>query len=152
MVKKYDDIAWEYLLEREIFPDDTFGPQSFMDVEHYLRQGEPYTLVFPSFLDAFYRTRNPRLFSTEPSTYFSPCQRAFFAGVVEFLTKKFGLETPAWVEKAEFFLKKACDPSDDSWQESGAECPTPLAERLAAATHEFRRRNVVFQARSLIRL
>lgn len=149
MVKKYDDMAWKYLKERVPVPDSCpFGSQNFSELEKLLRDGEDYLIEWPTMLDSFYRTRNPALFATEPSTYFSPQQRAFFAGAVEFLMHFYEMEPPAWVEKPEFFL----DQEFDVRSKEGEVPPDATARTRAKSPIEFTRRNVVFEARGLIRL
>lgn len=149
MVKKYDDMAWKYIKERVPVADSRpFGPQNFIELEQGLRDGDDYLIAWPTMLDSFYRTRKPELFATEPSTYFSPAQRAFFAGAVEFLTHFYEIETPAWVEKPEFFLDQVYDVGSKE-----REVPPEVTARTRAKSPiEFTRRNVVFEARGLIRL
>lgn len=146
-VTKYDDMAWKVILAREPI-EDSFGPQNFAELEAELRNGGSYQIAWPTMLDSFYRTHNPSLFATEPSTYFSPQQRAFFAGAVEYLTKLFEMETPAWVEKPEFFLDHEYDVRSLEDEIS----PETTARSRAKTPLEFTRRNIVFEARGLIRL
>ena len=70
--------------------------------------------------------------------------------VAEFLSHEFKLQVPTWTERPRYFLDEEWDWADDG------EMPQALRDRLPArrdrATPEFRRRNIVYEGRNLIRL
>ena len=68
------------------------------------------------------------------------------AGAAEYLSRRFNLEVPDWVNRPEFFLDQEWDilsevlPDVEQYRE----------ERRARADEAFLRRNVIFESRNLI--
>jgi hypothetical protein len=143
-VTKFDDIAWPQIESRPV-PQGQFAdhyglaksgrPASFSELEQMLRGGKDFTLAWCMLLDEFYLFRRVEFFAAPPSTYFDPRTRAWFAGVVEYLCHRFGLPVPCWVQQPEYFLP-------EPWVRSHSDTGEP----------EFRRRNILYNPRNLIRL
>jgi hypothetical protein len=113
--------------------------------------GQEYGYAFAHFLDEFYLFRRGSFFTEEPPRSFSPRERAFLAAVAEFLSQEFGLPLPAWTEKPEYFLLEEWD-----WVSDIEGFPEALRVRIDGrrerATPAFRRRNILYEGRNLIRL
>lgn len=144
---KLDAIAWKTIHDREPHgkPLKNRGKATnFAELEAFVREGRPYDLAFPEFLDYFYYYKSAEFFEVEPSDFFTIETRAFLAGTTEFLCKDFDLPVPDWVYKPEYFLAEPHDASGMS--EFG------FFYQLEDSDEVYRRRNVIFQVRGLIRL
>lgn len=141
---KFDDIAWKQIHARTV-PTGRFAhhfgvalsgrPAFFAELERTVRENGDSTLAFYMFLDEFHLFRRAKFFADEPSDYFDRNTRAWFVGVVEYLCRRFKLAVPSWIEKPEYFLPQ-------SWRKSHNDTREP----------EFRRRNIGYNLRHLIRL
>ena len=110
-----------------------------------MRDGKrSYDLAILEFLDRFYLYKTADFFAVEPSEFFTLEVRAFLAATTEFLCKDFNLAVPSWVFKPEYILAEPYDAAGMS--EFG------IFYSLEDSTEEYRRRNVIFQSRGLIRL
>jgi hypothetical protein len=143
-VTRYDKLAWEIIESRPIPQGELaehFGlaksgrAASFLEVEQAIRDGSDFHIEFPQFLDEFYLFKRAEFFADEPRDYFDRRTRAWFAGVVEYLCRRFKLAVPNWIEKPEYFLPQP-------WHKSHDDTGEP----------EFRRRNIGYNPRHLIRL
>lgn len=112
---------------------------------------QDYGNPFDHFMDEFYLFRGASFFAEEPPNSFATRRRAFLAAVAEFLSQEFGLLVPPWTEKPKYFLAEEWD-----WIE---ECPgfneklrSRISRRRESATRAFRRRNILYEGRNLIRL
>ena len=141
---KYDNTAWKQIRSRPVPTGDLanhFGlalsgrPSSFVELENVQRETGNFELALSEFLNEFYLFRKECFFVEEPSDYFDANTRAWFAGVVEYLCHRFELIVPSWTEKPEYFLPQ---PIRKSYDDSG--------------DPEFRRRNILYSPRHLIRL
>ena len=141
MAGKFDKIAWDIIhkMPPPRMPNrkglaQTGRPKDFAELEVLLSSGEDWRIAFPMFLDEFYCFKTPDFFAVEPSGFFDVRMRAWLAGVAEYLCRRFGLPVPEWTEKPEYFLAEFWKRTDD------------------AGEPEFRRRNVGYNPRHLIRL
>lgn len=141
MAGKFDKLAWDII--HSMPPPSMPGhkglemsgrPKDFAEVEALLSGGEDFRIAFPMFLDEFYCFKTPDFFAVEPSDFFDRQTRAWLAGIAEYLCHRFGLPVPEWTEKPEYFLPEFWKKTDDS------------------GDPEFRRRNVGYNPRHLIRL
>lgn len=141
---KFDDMAWKQLHARPA-PTGTWAdhkglaksgrPKNFAELEILLRRCDDWEVAFPSFLDEFYLFSDAEFFALEPTDYFDRKTRVWFAGIAEYLCHRFGLAVPEWVENSDYFLPEPWRKSHDDTGEL-----------------EFRRRNVLYNPRHLIRL
>lgn len=141
-MNKFDKIAWETIRNRPLpsSNDELSGrPKNFAELEAMVRRGTDFDIALLSFLDEFYLHRSHSFFNREPGTYFSPNYRSFLAAVAEFLSVKFDLPHPLWVDKVEYSLPDDWNPFDF---EVDRESVDPI----------FLRHGVLVQSRSLIRL
>lgn len=100
-----------------------------------MEQGGNWELVILDFLQEFNFKRTADFFDKEPGEWF-PCEmRAWFAGMAEYLCHRFNLPVPEWTDKSEYFLPEPWGKSQDDTGEP-----------------EFRRRNIGYNPRHLIRL
>jgi hypothetical protein len=140
---KFDDIAWKTIHSRSV-PKPEFAnykgleisgrPKNYAELEIAVKESD-MQLALSDFLHEFFLFRTPDFFEIEPSDYFSTRDRAWLAGVAEYLCHRFGLAVPEWVEKPEYFLAEPwCKSHDDTGEP------------------EFGRRNVLYSPRHLIRL
>ena len=140
---KFDDIAWETIHNRPA-PKAEFAnhkglavsgrPQNYLELEIAAKESD-MELALSDFLHEFFLFRSPDFFAIEPSDYFSTHDRVWLAGVAEYLCHRFGLSVPPWTEKPEYFLQQP-------WRKFHGDTQEP----------EFRRRNVLYNPRHLIRL
>ena len=141
MVKKFDDMAWESIRNRRPSNREHKGldrsgrPKNFAELEQMIRSGTEAQIAFLEFLDEFYLFKEPEFFTKEPSTYFTNETRVFLAGVVEFLGQRLGVAVPNWVGQPEYFLAEPLKMSHDDTGEP-----------------EFKRRNILYNPRHLLRL
>lgn len=70
-------------------------------------------LAWSEFLHEFFRYKSASFFAVPPLASVRTEQAALLAGVAEFLSLKFGLVVPAWVNEPEFFLADVWDPWED---------------------------------------
>lgn len=145
---KLDAIAWKSIHDRKPRsgpPEGRDRANNYRELETLVREGKrPYDLAFLEFLDNFYSYKSVDFFEAEPSDFFTLEVRAFLAATTEFLCKDFNLPVPDWVFKPEYILAKPYDASGMS--------KFGIFYRLEDSNEEYRRRNVIFQARGLIRL
>lgn len=120
-------------------------------IEAVTDRGQEFGYAFAHFLDEFYLFRDVSFFSEEPPGQFVPSRRVFLAGVAEFLCHEFSLPVPAWTEKPEYFLDEEWDYVAD-FDEFPKELHDRINQRRERATPEFRRRNIIYEARNLLRL
>lgn len=141
MVEKYDRMAWKSILNRRSTMPGHKGlkisgrPQNFAELEEMIRSGRDPVLAFAEYLDELYLHKTADFFEVEPATFFDAKTRAFYAGLVEYLGHRLGIAVPPWVEKPEFFLPHPYRKSQDD-----------------TAEPEFRRRNVLFNPRHILRV
>jgi hypothetical protein len=131
MTRYYDDLGWTSIINRRPTLPEHKGlavsgrPKNFAELEQLVRSDtKDFTLAWGMFLDEFYLFKTADFFAIEPTNFFPPQTRAFFAGVVEYLGHRLGVEVPGWVEKPEYFLP-------EYWKRTGD-----------SGDIEFRRRNI----------
>ena len=112
-----------------------------------LKTGD-FELSWTAFLHEFYRYRTASFLEHPPPRFLSLGWRAILAGTAEWLSKEFGLFAPEWTELPDFFLPEVWDVLGDFLTEE--DVVSLRAERIARCEHEFLRRNVIFETRSLI--
>jgi hypothetical protein len=138
--QRIDEIAWLSIHERAPHPSDQKGleksgrPKNYEEVSRLMEQGGDWKLVISDFLHEFYCLQTADFFEQEPGKWFSCEMRALLAGVAEYLCHHFELPVPEWTEKPEYFLP-------EPWKKSNDDTATP----------EFRRRNIGYNPRHLIR-
>ena len=138
---RFDEVAWRSIHERTPHPSDHKGveksgrPKNYEAVSRLIEQGGDWEPVISDFLHQFYFSRTADSFEKEPGDWFSREARAWLAGVAEYLCHRFNLPVPEWTEKPEYFLP-------EPWEESRAD----------TGECEFRRRNIGYNPRHLIRL
>jgi hypothetical protein len=140
-MNRFDNLAWEQIHKRPGSKSSNRGlkrsgrPCNFAEVQELLQAGEDFRIAFPMFLDEFFLFKTADFLDSEPTDYFDVATKAWLAGVVEYLAHRFALEVPEWAEKPEYFLS-------EQWKMSHDDAGEP----------EFRRRNVQYNPRHLIRL
>jgi hypothetical protein len=149
-----DKIAWDTLHARPPFPGGPAGlavsdrPANFSELYQQIKDGRDWELAWSEYLHEFFRYKSASFFEVEPPDGFSPAFRALFAGTAEFLCREFGLDTPVWVEKKEYFLPEVWEP----WGEIMPDDAESIERRKAKMDSAFLRRNVLFASRNLITL
>ena len=137
---EFDELVWRSIHEVTPHPSDDRGqekkgrPTNYEEVSAMMEQGGNWELVISGFLHEFNFSRTKDFFEKEPSQWFSCEMRAWFAGMAEFLCHRFSLPVPEWTEKPEYFLPEPWGKSQDDTGEP-----------------EFRRRNIGYNPRHLIR-
>jgi hypothetical protein len=126
-------------------------PANFVELAAAVVSGTSYGYACAHFLDEFYFYRQAFFFDEEPPTSFDTHRRAFLAAVAEFLSQEFGLPMPAWTEKREYFLTEEWDFAETQ-PGFNDELRARIDRRRASATPAFKRRNILYEGRNLIRL
>jgi hypothetical protein len=152
-----DARAWAAIHERPIPTDAHCGlalsgrPANYAELQQAVESGQDLGFAFSHFLDEFYLFRNASFFAVEPPPFFGFRLRAFLAAVAEFLCHEFSLDVPAWVDQPEYALSEEWD-----WTADLENFPDELRDRVAQrrdrATPEFRKHNIIYESRNLIRL
>jgi len=147
-----DQIAWETIHSRPPFAGTPSGlaksrrPANYQELGELLDEDGDFELAWGEFLHEFYRYKSASFFAEPPPSNLSPGYRAMLAGAAEYLSRRFNLEVPDWVNRPEFFLDQEWDilsevlPDVEQYRE----------ERRARADEAFLRRNVIFESRNLI--
>ncbi len=141
LMARFDELAWRSIHERTPHLSDHKGveksgrPKNYEEVSRLMEQGGEWKLVIFEFLHEFNFFRTADFFEKEPGDWFSREMRAWLAGVAEYLCHQFKLPVPEWTEKPEYFLP-------EPWRKSRDDTGEP----------EFRRRNIGYNPRHLIRL
>jgi hypothetical protein len=153
-----DALAWKAIHSRPVPKEEHRGlrysgrPANYDELEQaVVEHGQDYGYAFAHFLDEFYLFRRASFFAEEPPTSFDTRRRAFLAAVAEFLSQEFGLPIPAWTEKPEYFLAEEWDWVED-YPGFNEELRSRISRRRESATPAFRRRNILYEGRNLIRL
>lgn len=154
MRDKFDQMAWSKIVARK--------PSSNLHCKGLARSGRAanfeelavdvvrrhgFQSPFADFLDEFYVFKSADFFDKEPPMCFSAKARALLAGTAEFLCHFMNLPVPSWTEKPEYFLPEEWDRTGDLLKNH-----ENVEVRRSKATPEFKRRNILFNARGLIRL
>ncbi len=152
-----DAVAWKAIHTRNAPREEERGlkvsgrPANYVELAEAVRAGQDRSFAFAHFLDEFYLFRQPSFFALEPPEEFPAKYRAFLAAVAEYLSHEFYLPVPEWSEKPEYFLAEEWD-----WVADAEDFPELLRKRIdrrrERATPEFRRRNILYEGRNLIRL
>jgi hypothetical protein len=161
MSEKFDKMAWEAIFRRRRPPAGSNKglarsgrSADYQELEVAAKElGLQH--AFLEFLDEFYDYRTADFFEKEPSQFFSPTYRAFLAGVAEFFCHQFSLTVPEWTEKPEYFLPEEYDRKADLLRDLIGDTERDdsyLPDLRAKTAEEFRRRNILYEARGLIRL
>jgi hypothetical protein len=153
-----DAIAWKAIQSRPLPTSTHFGlansgrPANFVEIERAMVEREQaYGYACDHFLDEFYLFRRQSFFAEEPPASLDRRRRAFLAAVAEFLSGEFQLPLPEWTEKPEYFLAEEWDWVEDQ-PDFNDELRARISRRRESATPAFRRRNILYEGRNLIRL
>jgi len=148
-----DRIAWQTIRKRRVPQVFSGHPNDYQELSDLCRSIDFMDAV-TALLDRFYSYKRRSFFEREPPNGFDDQQRAFLAGVAEFMCRKFDvLPIPEWTEKPEYFLREEYDWTDRLTQMPDAVIlllPKLVPGRRERSTPEFRRRNILFEARNLI--
>jgi hypothetical protein len=152
-----DALAWRAIHARDYPQTEPRGlkrsgrPANYPELGEAIAVGQDRSYAFAHFLDEFYLFRRASFFAAEPPKESPVKYRVFLAAVAEYLSHEFGLPVPEWTEKPEYFLSEEWD-----WVADDASFPEALKNRIdrrrERATPEFRRRNILYEGRNLIRL
>jgi hypothetical protein len=134
-------------------------PRDFAELGSAVEAGRDWALAFGDWLHEFVFLKEPQCLQSEPPVQLSREDRALLAGVAEFFARRFGLPTPNWVDKSEYFLPELeyfyyCETRGVDVDDPEYMCWPPLSEqalcrKIARTPRELLRRNVVYEARSL---
>lgn len=107
--ERIDRILWAELDERPPRPrPSTRSPGAvwnYVDFGRAVAAGIDVEHAWSEFLHAFFAYQDETAFTEPPSSSLGPCWCALLAGAAEYLSLRYGLPVPAWVEQARFFLE-----------------------------------------------
>ncbi len=153
-----DALVWKAIRTRPLPKHSNIGlkfsrrPGDFEELAiAVFERGDDFGYAFSHFCDEFFLFRRSSFFAKESPLSFNPHDRAFLAATAEYLSREFGWEAPTWVNKPEYFLPEEWDYVADL-PEFPEELRDRIANRRERATPEFRRRNILFEGRGLLRL
>lgn len=150
MSKSRDEVnrlAWSIIDSLPQYPVDQTGlaisgsPKSFPEIEEQLRMGIDIDCALSMFLHEFYQHRDPSFFINPPSSQLSDINRAAFAGIAEYLSRRFGYPVPSWTESPEYSLLQERDWFEDIYDQDFLTDPTIREYHLARSAPEFIKRN-----------
>jgi hypothetical protein len=160
--RETDDLCWVVMAsklrpgERSLgLQDSGVRPKNYKELGEWIRRGWDWDLGLREFLNEFLLFRHADFFACEPLDMFSDVQKAFLAGMAEYLSRVYGLAIPSWVQKPEYFLSYRTPLTDGTelgdFQLKLMQESDEYAFLLAAQTPpEFLKRNILAPARSLI--
>ena len=146
-----DQIAWNTIKTAAVSPEAPWGHAQCGRPANYAELGQmiedwngDFEHAWSEFLHEFFRYRAASFFAAPPPRNLNPGRRAILAGTPEYLSKKFNLPVPAWIEEPEYFLPEIWHP----WSDMGLDTRIGQEARRAKSHECFLRPNVIFARRS----
>ncbi len=126
-----DEIAWKSILNRPKRKlSEARGKRSlnYRELNDRLQSGIDFEHAWSDFLHAFYDYRDATFFADPSPASLSPGWQALLAGAAEWLSDKFALPRPAWIDHPRYFLDRPWDPVEE---DHGIDMSEFLADKLS---------------------
>lgn len=130
-------------------PGSEAFPGDYRQIGEQVASGRALPLVWKGFLRGFYRRPQSSCLASEPPESLAKEDRAWLAGVAEFLSHKCGLKVPGWTQNRKYFLEREYDRHDSPEKEVGGQASTDWIRR-ARTPKELLRHGVIAKASSLL--
>jgi hypothetical protein len=154
--RKLDDILWAQYraaAPRPV-PPNLHAPRNYIELAAWIDfdadADDPFRTsrasAWSALTHAFFHTKSPEFFSVPPPDNLSVEEQALWAGIAEALCSRLDLPVPSWVYEQRYYLPEPWDP----FLLRVVTSERSIEERLADADEEFRRRNVVANARDYL--
>lgn len=158
-----DEMVWKNMAEPRNYAKDWSQPfkrpRDFAEIGVAMNEGTEWEIALGDWLHQFVIMKDGRCLEAEPPSWLPRERRVLLAGVAEFFARRFGLPSPAWVDKPEYFLPQLeylfyCGARDGDIDDPDYIFIPPVSDealyrKIARTPRELLRRNVVYEARSL---
>lgn len=132
----YTELEWA-IMGYLSSPSETDLPWGWPAFEH----------SWANFLDEFFERLSADFFAARPPVSFPQKYQALLAGAADYLCTRYDLDLPDWIDDEQYCLSCLCD-----WTLDLPELRSTRFRRCQRADPVFLKRNLIFEARGLIRL